>query len=277
MNKLGLSLLRLFAERGAETGFATTPVGLIRTARFGRADAPPLLLLHGLGDSLAGWARVLPLLARSFRVHAIDLPGHGLSAAPPDYRLATLLAGVRAVAEGLDRPLVVGHSLGGWLAVRLALQLRESLAAPRALVLINPGGAKLTREEWAPFSALLDATDAGGARAYLARAFHRPPLALRLYPQPVQDAMADPAARAILAAIAELDFLSAEELRSLALPVRLVWGESDRLLPAGTLSFFRENLPAAEFVPIPRAGHLPQFETPRALAEAIARPFPTRR
>ena len=276
MNELALALLRLFAERGAETGFVRTPTGAVRYARFGSDRAPQLLLLHGLGDSLAGWVRVLPALARSFRVHAIDLPGHGLSAAPPDWRLATLLAAVRAYAERLDRPLLVGHSLGGWLAARLALELRAGAAAPRALVLVNPGGALLAPGEWAPFRALLDATDARGARAYLARAFHRPPLALRLYPQPVLAAMADPAARGILAAISAPDFLAPAELRSLTLPVRLVWGEADRLLPAATLPFFREHLQRAEFVPIPGAGHLPQLEAQRALADAIARPFPPR-
>jgi pimeloyl-ACP methyl ester carboxylesterase len=255
--------LRKLAERGAEVGFLH---GLRHAVR-GPRGAPELFVLHGLGDSIAGWVRVLGPLARRHRVHIVDLPGHGLSPPPRDFRLRTLLEPLQRCAAGLRAPVLVGHSLGGWLAARLAL---GPLSHARGLVLINPGGAVLEQSEWLQFRGLLERAD---PRAYLERAFHRAPLALRFFPDEVIQAISAPATRAFLAAVATEDFLQAAELASLRMPVRLVWGERDRLLPAGTLPFFRAHLPRAEVVLLPRAGHLPHLEAPGDLARAIAAPL----
>ena len=248
-------------------GWVATPSGNLRFAV--RGEGPPLLLLHGLGDSLAGWAQVVPRLARSHEVHLLDLPGHGLSGAPPDFRLRTLTAAVAhyaGTAFAGRAPVLAGHSLGAWIALRLVL---SSAVAPARLVLINPGGALLAREEWAPFRALVSATDRAGVLRYLEAAFHRPPLALRLFPGEVVRAMGAPASRGILDALVEEDFLAEAELLALRLPVRLVWGERDRLLPPGTLEFFRRAIPHVEVRLLRDAGHLPHLEAPRELARAI--------
>ena len=169
----------MLAERGAQVGVLHG----LRYAVRGPAGAPEILLLHGLGDSIAGWARVLGPLSRTYRVHIVDLPGHGLSPPPPDFRLQTLLGPVARYAGGLRAPLLVGHSLGGWLAARLAL--RPGSAAS-GLILVNPAGALLPREEWTQFRALVDGADASG---YIERAFHRAPLALRLFPGEIARAL----------------------------------------------------------------------------------------
>ncbi|HWE24029.1 MAG TPA: alpha/beta fold hydrolase [Myxococcales bacterium] len=260
---MALSLLRRLAERGARVGW----VHGLRFAVRGPEGGPELLILHGLGDSIAGWARVLGPLSRTHRVHIIDLPGHGLSDPPADYRFATLLAPVKRYAAGLRAPVLVGHSLGGWLAARLALTPGSHT---RGLILVNPGGAVLSRAEWAEFRQVLAS---GDTRAYLERAFYSAPLALRLFPDQVARAISSPAALSFLAGITREDLLRDVELAALQLPVRIVWGEHDRLLPAATLPFFRAHLPAAEIVLLPRAGHLPHLEAPRALARAIAAPF----
>ena len=270
MQDIALAVLRGFAEHGARTGWAPTPAGLLRYAVRGSARARPLLLLHGLGESLAGWAQVAGPLARTFEVHLVDLPGHGLSQPPPDWRLETLASAVGAYARGLRDPIVVGHSLGGWLALRLCLS--EALR-PAGIVLVNPGGATLGRESWAPFLHLVSARDEDGVARYLERAFHRPPLALRLFPGEVIRAMSAPACRGVLEALEEEDFLREADLSSLRAPLRLVWGERDRLLPEGTLDFFRRALPRSELVVLERAGHLPHLEAPRQLARALLRPF----
>lgn len=269
MQDLALSVMRRIAERGARTGFAASSAGPLRFAVRGPAGAPPLLLLHGLGDSLAGWARVVGRLARTREVHLLDLPGHGLSTRPPDWKLATLAAAVADYARRLDGLEVVGHSLGGWLALRLVL---SGAVRPAALTLVNPGGALLAPEEWAPFRALVSARDKAGVGRYLDLAFHRVPLALRLFPGEVVKAMWSEAAQGVLGAIAEEDFLHEAELASLAVPLRLVWGARDRLLPQGTLGFFRRALPRAEVILLEETGHLPHLESPAALAEALLRP-----
>ncbi|MGZ6125837.1 MAG: alpha/beta fold hydrolase [Myxococcales bacterium] len=271
MQDIALAVMRGLAERQARVGWAVSPAGLLRYAVRGDPQGQPLLLLHGLGDSLAGWAQVAGPLARRFQVHLVDLPGHGLSQRPPDWRLRTLAGAVAQYASGLREPVIVGHSLGGWLALRLAL---SGAVRPAALALVNPGGALLARERWAAFRELLSANDAQGVARYLERAFHRAPLAMRLFPREVIRAMSAEACQGILDAVGEADFLREAELSSLRAPLRLIWGARDRLLPEGTLDFFRRALPRAELVVLDRAGHLPHLEAPRALARALLLPFP---
>src|SRR5260221_4029268 len=258
--------MRAFAERGARVGWTATPAGAVRFAVRGPEGAPPLLLLHGLGDSLAGWAQVVGPLARRYRVHLIDLPGHGLSGRPPDWRLATLAASVAHYARDLPEPILVGHSLGGWLALRLAI---AQAIQPSRMVLVNPGGALLPREAMSSFRALVSATDRAGVRRYLEAAFHRAPVALRLFPKVIIEAMWAEAAQGVLDAFSEADFLREAELRTISFPLRIVWGARDRLLPQGTLDFFRRALPRAEVTLLPDIGHLPHLEAPRALARAL--------
>jgi len=264
--QFALAVMRGLAERGGRVGWAGTPAGAIRFAVRGPEDAQPLLLLHGLGDSLAGWAQVVGPLARRHRVHLIDLPGHGLSHRPPDWRLSTLAEAVAHYARDLREPVLVGHSLGGWLALRLAL---AQAIRPARIALVNPGGAPLAREEWEPFRALVSARDRRGVLRYLNAAFHRAPLAMRLFPSVIIEAMWAEGAQGVLGAVTESDFLREAELRSLQTPLRIVWGASDRLLPQGTLDFFRRALPRAELVLLENTGHLPHLEAPRALARVL--------
>src|SRR5260370_13622624 len=121
MQQIALALLRGIAERGGRVGWSGSPAGPLRFAVRGPEGAQPLLLLHGLGDSLAGWAQVVGPLSRRHRIHLLDLPGHGLSPRPPDWRLSTLTAAVAHYARGLRDPGVIGHSLGAWIALRLPL------------------------------------------------------------------------------------------------------------------------------------------------------------
>jgi pimeloyl-ACP methyl ester carboxylesterase len=131
----------------------------------------------------------------------------------------------------------------------------------------------LSRELWGPFRELVSARDTAGAARYLDRAFHRAPLLLRLFPREVLGAMAAEPCQGILDALAEEDFLEERELSKLHVPVRLVRGAHDRLLPEGTFDFFRRALPRAQVVVLEGAGHLPHLESPRALARALLAPF----
>jgi 3-oxoadipate enol-lactonase len=88
----------------------------------GPPDAAPLVLLHALGEDVTDWDAVVPVLARSRRVYALDLRGHGQSDWPGNYSLELMLTDVLRFLEalGLGRVDLIGHSMGGIVAYLLA-------------------------------------------------------------------------------------------------------------------------------------------------------------
>jgi pimeloyl-ACP methyl ester carboxylesterase len=124
-------------------------------------SGPALVLVHGITSTSATWANVLPYLAERYTVIAPDLLGHGESAKPRgDYSLGAYASGIRdlLLALGHDRATVVGHSLGGGVAMQLAYQFPEHC---ERLVLVSSGG--LGRE----ISALLRAASLPGSELVL--------------------------------------------------------------------------------------------------------------
>jgi pimeloyl-ACP methyl ester carboxylesterase len=132
--------------RGVRVRWVTLANGLrLRVAESGDAQAPAVVLLHGWGASLYMWRDWLaPLAAAGWRAIAVDLPGHGLSDKPDDaraYELASMVETLRLLleSEGLERVPIVAQSMGGTIALELAL---EQAAAGESrvgrLVLVNP-------------------------------------------------------------------------------------------------------------------------------------------
>lgn len=103
-------------------------------------SGPVLLFIHGIGDSSATWLHVLPTLAEHFTVIAPDMLGHGGSDKPrADYSVAGYACGMRDLLTVLDvdRATVIGHSLGGGVAIQFAYQFPERC---ERLVLVGSGG-----------------------------------------------------------------------------------------------------------------------------------------
>jgi pimeloyl-ACP methyl ester carboxylesterase len=103
-------------------------------------EGPVLLLIHGLAGSATTWKDVMPMLARDHTVLAPDLLGHGASAKPlGDYSLGAFASGLRDLLGvlGIDRVTVVGHSLGGGVAMQLTYQYPD---LAERLVLVCSGG-----------------------------------------------------------------------------------------------------------------------------------------
>ncbi|MGI8815968.1 MAG: alpha/beta fold hydrolase [Pseudonocardia sp.] len=104
-------------------------------------SGPPLVFIHGIGDSSATWEPIIPALARDHLVIAPDLLGHGHSAKPrADYSVAGFANGVRDLLGvlGISRATLIGHSLGGGVAMQFAYQFPERT---ERLVLVGSGGA----------------------------------------------------------------------------------------------------------------------------------------
>jgi pimeloyl-ACP methyl ester carboxylesterase len=104
-------------------------------------EGPPLLLIHGIGDSSRTWEQIIPLLAREHLVLAPDLLGHGASDKPrADYSVAAYANGMRDLLAvlGIEKVTLVGHSLGGGVAMQFAYQFPDKT---ERLVLVSTGGA----------------------------------------------------------------------------------------------------------------------------------------
>jgi pimeloyl-ACP methyl ester carboxylesterase len=259
----------------AETAAVRSPVSGLPVSR---PSGLPILLVHGIADNALTWALVMPALARHHQVYAIDLPGYGLSGTPAGRSYATLgemrdilAAFVREVVGG--PALVVGNSMGGWLAVKLAWAAPE---LTRALVLIDAGGAPLQgRASWLPFAELVAVPDLKASRLIFRQMFGSIPAPLLYLGQRgFQELFQRRVVREFVASMtattaAEEEFLRPDDLRRLPVAAALLWGLSDSFLPQGSLEFFREHLPTAPTLLLRRCGHLPQRERPRAVARFI--------
>ncbi|MEA2136892.1 MAG: hypothetical protein QOG56_42 [Solirubrobacteraceae bacterium] len=132
----------------ARSRFVDLPAGRFHYLSWGRAGLPHAVLLHANAACAASWARVGAALADDFEVFALDLRGHGASAAAASYELRAAADDVVDFLDalGLDRPLLVGHSWGAAIALVVASGAESDAAAPRlsGLVLEDPPTALST-------------------------------------------------------------------------------------------------------------------------------------
>jgi pimeloyl-ACP methyl ester carboxylesterase len=271
LERLGRRVLR---SRGAAIGSLRTSLGDVATYDVRcRGSLPPVGLLHGLGSNAIPFTPLIARLAGHVRrVVALDYPGHGFSPAPAAPVSYTSLAG--AVVESLDALLpepsiVVGNSLGGALALHYAI---ARPARVRALVLLSPAGARSTEAEWRELVRAFDARSRADALAFLHRVYHRVPLLAHLAAHELPAAaLQRRAVREILAAATHEAAHDAAALSALTMPILLVWGRSERLLPAGHLAYYRAHLPRHTLFDEPAGlGHVPQGDNPAWVAERIA-------
>jgi pimeloyl-ACP methyl ester carboxylesterase len=237
----------------------------------GGGSLPPLVLLHGLGSggvAFAGLVRHLsPYLGR---IIIPELPGHGFStrgdrAITPELLLEAIAGAIDVV---LDEPAIVyGSSLGGGIAIKYAL---ERPALVRALILVSPAGAALPDDDWAALVKAFHVESPREARAFLERLYHRPPWFLALLAREFPHVLARPAVREILDSATQAHAPSPEDLGRLTMPLLLLWGRSEKLLPASALRYFRAHLPPHAVIEEPEGfGHTPQLEVPGKLAARV--------
>jgi pyruvate dehydrogenase E2 component (dihydrolipoamide acetyltransferase) len=257
------------AARAPDGLFVTVPGGRIAYRVWGTAQAgrETLVLLHGLAGDAQTWVGLASLLARQgAHVIAADLPGHGattVAAATAD-GLAEAMAGFLAAVATAPVHLV-GHSLGAAVAARAA---RLAPAHVARLTLLAPAG--LDRAIDLEFVRGVVRARNGGALAHLLRRLTLRPIGL----SPAQlDAMAAELAQGRLLALAEamvddggqaIDITA--DLRALALPVRIVWGLHDRILPWTQVHAAGHR--AAVHL-LAESGHVPHWDQPAEVAALL--------
>jgi pimeloyl-ACP methyl ester carboxylesterase len=241
----------------------------------GQGKGPPLIVLHGLGSSALAFAGVLPGLARfSSRVLAADLPGSGFSPLPgdpPDILESVELLSALYARELPGTPaVVVGNSLGGAMAAELAFRHPEQV---RALVLSAPAGARLAQERLSALVGSFELKSWRDGRDFMRKLYHRPPLLVpELLARDMIANFASPHVRMLLALKPGAEFLDPASLAALAIPVLLLWGRSERLLPYEAIDYFRAHLPAHAVVEeVEGWGHVPHMDRPREFVARVAR------
>lgn len=249
---------------------------------------PPVLLLHGWPTSSYLWREVMVPIARANRVIALDLPGFGASDKPLDGRYNFAFFG--RVLDAFLAQLGVGelglavHDLGGpiglhWLLDRpgrvTKLALLNTLVYPEfsdaVKEFIRACAAPDAHEQITSLSGLEEVLRDGLAdRASLA------PETLAAFLEPFRTTDARRALAAAGIGVERRGFVTiAKKLPSLGVPVRIVYGERDRLLPdvAETMTRVKADVPHAEVTALPDRGHFIQLDAPDHVGELLARFF----
>ena len=252
-------------------------------------EGPVVVLLHGITSSSATWHDVVPLLSPHYKVIAPDLLGHGQSAKPiGDYSLGAYASGVRdlLLALGHEQATIVGHSLGGGIAMQLAYQFPERA---EWLVLVDSGG--LGRE----VNLLLRAAALPGAELVLPQLV-RPGLRdagaavggalsrLGLVPGPdlrgIGEGFAslhdDDARRAFLHTVRSIIDLGGQRVSAVdrlylaeEMPFLIVWGERDPMIPVKHAYRAHEEVPHSRLEVFRDAGHFPFNDDPVRFAGVL--------
>ena len=246
-------------------------------------DGPPVILIHGLGGAATNWTELAPLLARHRRVLAPDLPGHGHSAPLADVEsLASYADHVGRLAEALRLlpAAVVGHSLGGVVALRLAAARPGDV---RALALVCAAGIH-RHARWAERAlriASLLRPDAAVARRRVTVA-RRARLRRAVFAHWGAVDAATLSQRAVLGLLASraraTDVASArralfqddprQDLHEISCPTMLLWGARDRLVSLASGFEYARRL-CAPIRALPAAGHLVIVEQPAECAAIL--------
>jgi pimeloyl-ACP methyl ester carboxylesterase len=251
-------------------------------------EGPVLLLIHGIGGDWQTWEPVLEALADHHHVVAVDLPGHGGSAkGAGDYSLGGLANVLRDLMAALDleRATLVGHSLGGGVAMQFAYQYPERC---ERLVLVSSGGlgpdvGLILRAATLPGSELFLQLTAPAARSVLDVAGKVGGF-LRVDPAPEATfygraftALAEPETRAaFLGTLRGVvgtrgQLVDARDRLYLAetMPTLIVWGERDAVIPVAHGREAHEAIPNSRLEVFDEAGHVPQLDEPERFVEAV--------
>ncbi|WP_439105781.1 alpha/beta fold hydrolase [Congregibacter sp.] len=238
----------------------------------GPRNAPALLLLHGFGASLHTWEDWARVLDDQYRVISLDLPGTGLSFPDPseDYSDERTLELLVALMDDLSvtKAVLIGNSIGGRLAWRMAAANPERAAG---LVLIAPDGFASDGFDYGK------APEVSGMTQLMRYTLPRFLLEMSLRPaygdpdtltddviDRYYDLMLAPGSRdALIKRMAQTVLLDPKPLlRSIEVPVLLLWGERDGAIPISNAAAYQAELPDSRLVALPSLGHVPQEEAP---------------
>ena len=251
-------------------------------------EGEPLLLLHGRGNGGGIFAPILPILAERHRVIALDLPGWGLSEKPPFQgrtardTLNTWMGSVLGFLDalGLEQCDMLGHSMGGFICLGLALEHADRV---RRLVLVNAAGLDHTLglDErlvyWLKPERLLQRFGPRALRWGLRMEVHgssviHSALFEYLYAVMAQRSVIPSGGRAFdrWINLTGVHLTFERRLRELSMPVLLMWGDRDTTTPYSGALLAARTLGPGHLVALTGCGHAPFLERPEDFARVLA-------
>jgi pimeloyl-ACP methyl ester carboxylesterase len=210
-------------------------------------EGEPVILVHGLSASSRWWVRNVAALAEHYRVYLVDLPGFGMMRGffyrfVLDNVTTWLLAWMEVV--GLKEAYFVGHSMGGYICIRVAAQRPEVV---RRLILVSPAGLPGER------------TLAGYLVPLLRTIYYVTPSFLPIL---FYDALRAGPLTFFRAARDLLSKDMQDVLESVTVPTLLIWGENDTLVPAIFGDILRQKIARSRLLLLKKAGHVVMYDQP---------------
>lgn len=263
---------RVVARGGAATLEETGGWPLFRYDIPGRGEGPPVVLVHGLaGDTHNFFSLFEPLRALSRRVFAFDLPGHGRSPLPGHRMPPTIEQHYEILTAFLqdvvrEPAVLIGNSMGGALVAHATADQPQRVAGT---ALLAPAGAHIDDAAFDEVRSLFRGMTDRDVQRTVERMMHRRIPGTSLVVSHFRRKFEAPAVRALL----EYGYraLEPQQVTSIRQPLTLVWGDSERILPADGLHWFRQHLPGhARIVVLDRCGHVPQLEHPKVVMRLLA-------
>ena len=280
----------LHDAKGNELPHRILDVNGVRTYVTEGGDGPPVLLIHGYGDTADGWRRVVPGLLKDHRVVALDMPPFGRSDEPPKGKLLDFYGDFFPAfldQVGLDRMTVIGHSLGGAVSLRLAV---ENPGRVERLGLVAPAGLGNAPPWW--WNSLTARALWQGALAVpspfttpLVRQGLKGFLALRLFADPDRlgreikhlvdmHGTRQDLGKLLAAGHACIDSYTGqllEQSAELQIPLWMLWGRQDGLVPCLHARAFSRTHPSAKVHVLDDCGHYPHIELPQRFNTLLRR------
>ena len=251
----------------------------------GNGDTTPVICVHGLGGNWQNWLETIPRLAQDRRVLALDLPGFGESPMPPE-KISISGYGQTVVdfarAVGIEGEVdIIGNSMGGFVAAEIGI---NSPDFARRIVLCSAAGISITNLKRRPVLTAARITAAvtnltlarrdamakrpGLRHLAMAYVFRHPSLIAADLAYQVLEGAGKPGFIDGLDALTDYDFR--DRLDDVKVPVLLVWGCEDNLVPVDDADEFERLIPDARKVILDDTGHVPMLERPSTFNDLVA-------
>jgi pimeloyl-ACP methyl ester carboxylesterase len=241
-------------------------------------QGPPVILLHGFGACTYTWRYLAPVLARDHRVFALDLKGYGLSDKPDDGKYAVsdqadmVAAFIRS--QDLHDLVVIGHSMGGGVTLMTYFKVRQDNPARiKKLVLIDSAGYPQKMPWFIRFARIPLINVIGSWLVSPRFATHMVLRKCYYHKDKITDEQIDtyayygslPGAREAVMATAQqivpedIEAVTAR-YKTISVPVLIIWGAEDEVVPLSVGKKFKRDIPNSELVILPKCGHIPPEE-----------------